>query len=328
MEDSVSSREPEVEFIHVRGARQNNLQGVDVSFPRGKLSVVTGVSGSGKSSLCFDTLYAEGQRRYVESFSTYARQFLERMDRPRVDGIDGLLPAVAIEQKNTIRSARSTLGTLTGLNDYLKVLFNHLAQLHCSSCDEPVRRDLASDVSDRWLEKAPGVRAVVTFPFYMGDGIDREVAHRFLHGEGYTRLWVDGSVEELANSECSDRVDVVVDRLVINEDERQRLVESIEQAYRMGEEEASIHVARAGKKAGFERVDIHHDHRCCGVRHPASREGVFSWYSPLGACPQCNGFGRIMAIDMDRVGPNVRLSIRGGRFGHGPTKSEVGSVEN
>ena len=183
--------------ICVVGARQNNLDHIDVSFPKRKLTVVTGVSGSGKSSLVFDTLYAEGQRRYVESFSTYARQFLERMDRPDVDRIDGLLPAVAIEQRNTIRSARSTLGTITELNDYLKLLYTHLGVVHCDVCDAEVHPDTSERVVDLLAERE-GERAMIAFPFHVGKvGQDRDVALGYLAQEGFYRAIVGGELVAL-----------------------------------------------------------------------------------------------------------------------------------
>ena len=300
-------------FIQVRGARQNNLANIDVAIPKGQLTVVTGVSGSGKSSLAFETLYAEGQRRYVESFSTYARQFLERMDRPDVDSIDGLLPAVAMEQRNTIRSARSTLGTLTELTDYLKVLFARLAVLHCPSCQEEVFPDRPGGVVDLLLAKEAGRRLVVTAPFHLGEEADREVALGYLTKEGYQRIWLDGVAADLVAldpASIPSRVDVVCDRAVVRAEDRQRLVESLEAAYRLGSGEAAVHVETdAGT---MDRQVVSQDLRHCGLVYPHPREGMFSFSSPLGACPACNGFGRITDFDMDRVVPDRRLSLAEG----------------
>jgi excinuclease ABC subunit A len=299
--------------IRVRGARQNNLAGVDVSFLRGKVTVVTGVSGSGKSSLAFDTLYAEGQRRYVESFSTYARQFLERMDRPDVDGIDGLLPAVAIEQRNTIRSARSTLGTLTELNDYLKVLMARRAVLTCRVCGEVVRPDQPGAVVDGLIARAAGRRVVVTFPFHAGAGDDAKVALGWLAREGYRRVFEGGeavAIEALADRGAIGKIDVVADRAVVSADERQRLVESVESAYRQSDGEATLWVEDA--QGALKAQVVTQDLRCCGVRYPTPHPGMFSFSSPLGACPTCNGFGRVMDIDMDRVIPDPGQTLARG----------------
>jgi len=325
-------------MIRIRGARQNNLTDLDVSIPRGQLTVVTGVSGSGKSSLAFDTLYAEGQRRYVESFSTYARQFLERMDRPDVDAIDGLLPAVALEQKNTIRSSRSTLGTLTEATDYLKALFAKLATLHCEVCGEPVEPDYPQRVADELLASHAGHRLMVSFPFRAGHGEDAVISRAYLVREGYHRLVgddggvvrIDGeaalstvadTAEKLAKTKSAKPkrgkkkaapddgglVHVLVDRLAVRELERPRLVEAIESAYKMGHGEATLHVEQEG--GGLSLRDLHLDRRHCGVAYPEPTEGMFSFNNPIGACESCKGFGRVMSIDMDRVIPNRKLSL-------------------
>ena len=328
-------------MIRIRGARQNNLANIDVSLPRGRLTVVTGVSGSGKSSLAFDTLYAEGQRRYVESFSTYARQFLERMDRPDVDGIDGLLPAVALEQKNAIRSSRSTLGTLTEVTDYLKALFAKLGTLHCDVCGEPVEPDLPGRVADELFATHGGRRLLVSFPFRAGEGEDAVISRAYLVREGYHRLiGPDGAIVridgETALTTVADTagklgeakgakgkrrprgdaapvedtaglVHVLVDRLAAREVERPRLVEALEAAYRMGHGEAALHLE--GADGGFEIRELHLDRRHCGVGYPEPTEGTFSFNSPIGACETCKGFGRVMSIDMDRVIPDRRLPL-------------------
>ncbi|TNF22739.1 MAG: excinuclease ABC subunit UvrA [Deltaproteobacteria bacterium] len=328
-------------MIRIRGARQNNLANLDVTLPRGRLTVVTGVSGSGKSSLAFDTLYAEGQRRYVESFSTYARQFLERMDRPDVDAIDGLLPAVALEQKNSIRSSRSTLGTLTEATDYLKALFAKLATLHCEVCGEPVEPDLPGRVADELLAAHAGRRLMVSFPFRAGHGEDAVISRAYLVREGYHRLIAsDGAIVRLdgetalatladtaaklaetrpkaargakkarkgAAEDDGGLVHVLVDRLAVRDVERSRLVEALEAAYRMGHGEAALHLERDG--GGFDLRDLHLDRRHCGVAYPEPTEGTFSFNSPIGACESCKGFGRVMSIDMDRVIPDRGLSL-------------------
>ena len=293
-------------FITVHGARQNNLKDIDVDVPKGGLTVVTGVSGSGKSSLAFETLYAEGQRRYVESFSTYARQFLERMDRPAVDRIDGLIPAVAIEQRNTIRSARSTLATLTEVSDHLKLLFAHRAVLHCRVCGEPVRHDLPGPSVQRLLERSPNARAVITFPFHVGSGESATLAWSYLGGEGYHRVYLDGQAVAAEGSGAEGTVQVVADRAVLRQDEAQRLVESLEAAYRMGQGRAQVHIE--GDEALVLSVDSTH----CGVPHPQPRPGLFSFSSPLGACPECNGFGRVVDLDFDRVIPDQSKSLAQG----------------
>jgi len=299
--------------IRIVGARQNNLANIDVSLPRGKLTVVTGVSGSGKSSLAFDTLYAEGQRRYVESFSTYARQFLERKDRPLVDRIDGLLPAVALEQRNTIRSSRSTLGTLTELTDYYKVLFARLAALHCPTCGEAITVDHPDEAADQLLADYPNARAMISFPFDAGKGDARELAQRFLIQQGWRRVLRKGKIESLDQPGVKPLAGVevlVVDRFVFKPEDRPRLIEAIETAYRLGSGQAHCDVLQGPDTST--RVTFHRDLTHCGVTHDDPSEGLFSFNSPIGACQPCKGFGRVLDIDFERVVPDHSRSLARG----------------
>jgi excinuclease ABC subunit A len=297
--------------IRVVGAHQNNLKHLDIDFPKGKLTVVTGVSGSGKSSLVFDTLYAEGQRRYVESFSTYARQFLERMDRPAVTRIDGLLPAVAIEQRNNIRSARSTLGTITELTDYIKLLYTHVGSLQCQHCGEEVKPQRPDEVVNALLKTRPDEKLMISFPFYVGEGEDQDVALAYLRHEGFNRAVVNDQTRNFEEVNADDDApwNILIDRLIIRSEDRQRLVEALELGYRMGENTVQLHF-RGDKKT--EPQVLYGDLRHCGTRYPDPRPGMFSFNSPVGACTECNGFGRIIDVDIDRVIPDRRLSLNQG----------------
>jgi len=231
------------------------------------------------------------------------------MDRPDVDSIDGLLPAVAIEQRNTIRSARSTLASLTELTEYIKLLYANLALCHCSVCGEVVRRDDSDRVAKTLIDDHPGARLMIAFPFHIGKGEDGDIARGYLAHEGFHRGIVDGKVHDLEEIEVrgSAAQDIVVDRLKINEEGRQRLIEALELAYRMGENEAALWLEKDGQ---FERQSVTQDLRHCGQRFTAPRAGHFSFNSPLGACDTCNGFGRVMDYDTDRIVPNRSLSLK------------------
>ena len=297
--------------IAIRGARQHNLTGVDVDIPVGRLTVVTGVSGSGKSSLAFDVLYAEGQRRYVESFSTYARQFLDRMERPQVDRIDGILPAIAIDQSRPVKTSRSTVGTMTELHDYLKLLFAKVGVPWCRTCHRPVRRDTSERAAADLLAAHQGAPALVTFTLPLPAHLEWAEVRAGLLGAGFVRaLGPDGTVvlEEAETPPATDgAVTVVQDRLTLRDAERSRLVESFEQAFQHGRGHAAVVLPAAGGRV--ERFSTALECAACGftVREPTPN--LFSFNSPLGACETCRGFGRVIDVDLDLVVPDPRRSL-------------------
>src|SRR5262245_22790007 len=232
-----------VEHIDVVGAREHNLKGIDVRIPLGRLTVVTGVSGSGKSSLAFDVLYAEGQRRYVESFSTYARQFLDRMERPKVERIEGILPAIAIDQSRPVKTSRSTVGTMTELHDYLKLLFAKVAVPHCRNCGVPVTRDSPESAASSLLATHPDARALVVFDLALPANLPWSQVREGLLGAGFVRiLGPDGIValDDLDHAPSEGALTVVQDRVRLRAGDRGRLVESLEQAFRHGRGRAAV----------------------------------------------------------------------------------------
>jgi excinuclease ABC subunit A len=300
--------------IRLRGVRQNNLKNFDLDLPLGSLIAVTGVSGSGKSSFAFDTLYAEGQRRYVESFSTYARQFLDRMDKPQVEGVFGIPPAIAIDQSNPIKNSRSTVGTMTEINDHVKLLFANAAELHCRGCGERVESDDPSSIADK-LEGAAGRRALLSFPLRLGGGLSADEIGGELARSGFRRLVGEaGRIEELDPGALRgrDAVSVLVDRLEVRARSRARLLSSLEQALRFGKGRASVWTETEG--GGFEERRFSGSRHCpaCDVSYPEPTFNLFSFNSPLGACAACKGFGRTIGIDMDLVVPDPNRTLRGG----------------
>ena len=324
-------RQPSKGAITVRGARQNNLKGLDVDLPLRELIVVTGVSGSGKSSLAFDTVYAEGQRRYVETFSPYARQFLDRMDRPRADRIDGIPPAVAVDQTNQVRTSRSTVGTMTEINDYLKLLYARLARLHCRGCGQVVRRDTPESIADRLIGEASGERAVVRFRVRVPDGLPEEEVRQHLARQGYTRVARagdgdgtpagprEGPAEEAgtpgpkpgAETEAEPvELEVTQDRLRIGVEGRARLVEALEAALTAGRGRAEAAVGDGPDTV--RRFSSALECPRCDIAYRDPVPNLFSFNSPIGACDTCRGFGREMGIDYDLVIPDGRRSLREG----------------
>src|SRR5262245_56352225 len=296
--------------IRIVGAREHNLKGFDVEIPVDRMTVVTGVSGSGKSSLAFDILYAEGQRRYVESFSTYARQFLDRMERPSVERIDGILPAIAIDQSRPVKTSRSTVGTMTELHDYLKLLLAKVGAPVCRTCGTPVTRDTPESAATACLAAHAGARALVVFDLAVPSGLPWEEARAGLLAGGFVRvLGPDGmrALDELDDPPTGDVVTVVQDRLVLRPTDRGRLVESLEQAFRHGRGRATVLLPDAGDAALRFSTAL----ACaqCGftVRDPSPN--LFSFNSPLGACETCRGFGRVIDLDLDLVIPDPRRTI-------------------
>src|SRR5205809_150797 len=224
--------------VEILGARQNNLKGIDLDLPLGKLSVVTGPSGSGKSSLAFDTIYAEGQRRYVETFSPYMRQFLERMDKPRVDDIRGIPPAIAIEQSNPVKTSRSTVGTMTEINDYLKLLWPRIARAFCPNCGREIRSETAQSIAEQIMRDRAGKHILITFWVAVPPKTEPRKFFDFLQQQGYLRVWIDNQVMRVdvdpKIKRLGARVQVIQDRIAIREENRTRLVEAVETALRFG----------------------------------------------------------------------------------------------
>ena len=312
--------------IVVRGARQHNLKGFDLEIPRRAFTVITGPSGSGKSSLAFDTIYAEGQRRYVESLSAYARQFLERMEKPDVDSIDGLSPAVAIEQKNPTKTSRSTVGTATEIYDYLRLLWARIGRTCCPQCGREMRPDTVQSVSDTILAQPAGTRFYVTFPLTLSPEVTHEVVVENLRAQGFVRVSVDGVIKHLDDL-LTDAIDVtfanellvVVDRLAVSDESRGRLADAVGTAFREGDGDCVILftepmlVPSIGSRpvlaARFtERYECAND----GTRAPAPTPQLFSFNSPRGACSRCNGFGATLEYDEQLIVPYPTRSLREG----------------
>jgi excinuclease ABC subunit A len=294
--------------IEIRGARQNNLKGFDLSLPLGKLIVVSGPSGSGKSSLAFETLYAEGQRRYVETFSPYTRQFFDRMDKPAVDEIRGIPPAIAIEQVNTVKSTRSTVGSITDLNDYLKLLLPRVVQAFCPLCQKPVQPETASSIVSTLLALDAGP-LLVCFPIPVPPDADGAEFFTFLQQQGYQRVWFEGRVFRTAETapKLPATVFVIQDRLTPAPDSHARLSEAVETALRFGKGHLAVVAGDSLRRYAQGR-------HCgdCGVTLPEPSPGRFSFNHPLGACAKCRGFGRVITIDPMRAIPDTGLSLAGG----------------
>jgi excinuclease ABC subunit A len=324
--------------IVIRGAREHNLKNVDLEIPRDQLVVITGLSGSGKSSLAFDTIYAEGQRRYVESLSAYARQFLEQMEKPEVDSIEGLSPAISIEQKTTSKNPRSTVGTVTEIYDYLRVLFARVGVPHCPKCGRVISAQTVQQMVDRVLAQAPGTRILVLAPVVRGRKGEYKKLFFDLQRQGYSRVRVNGTVRELGEEIELDKkrkhtIDVVVDRLVVRENLGSRLADSLETSLRLADGIVTVEALDGGDgatrassrppsaKGGPKDPATTHATTTfserlacadCGISFPEISPRMFSFNNPYGACPECGGIGSRDEIDPERLVPSPARSLKDG----------------
>ncbi|MFH1135028.1 MAG: excinuclease ABC subunit UvrA [Pseudomonadota bacterium] len=300
-------------MIVVRGAREHNLKDVNVEIPRDSFTVITGLSGSGKSSLAFDTIYAEGQRRYVESLSSYARQFLEQMDKPDVDVIEGLSPAISIEQKTTSKNPRSTVGTVTEIYDYLRLLFARVGRPYCYQCGREIASQTVQEIVDKILTLETGAKVVVMAPLVAGRKGEHQKLFEQLKKDGFIRVRVNGTVRALEEEIVLDKkkkhnIEVVVDRLVVKDGVARRLTDSVELALRTSEGQVLVEVV------GREEMFFSERFACdqCGISYPELTPQLFSFNNPQGACPECDGLGAKMYFDPDLIVPNQELSLREG----------------
>lgn len=305
-------------IIRLRGVRQNNLKNIDLDLPLNRLTVVTGLSGSGKSSLAFDTLYAEGQRRYIETFSPYARQFFDRMDKPKADSIQGIPPAIALEQKNSVKTTRSTVGTMTEITDHMKVLWGHLSQLDCRGCGRVVVREPPQHVWEFCHAAHPGEESLVTFKLALSAKVGWEETLALLRKQGFQRILArDPSgtptptrLEEAEPpAEGAGWIEMVQDRVALRAGQRSRFVEACEQAYHFGKGSLSVWRMEGWVERRFSR-GLHC--AACDISHGDPTPALFSFNSPVGACPACKGFGRVITMDPTRAIPNRSLSIADG----------------
>ncbi|MBE0501632.1 MAG: excinuclease ABC subunit UvrA [Desulfuromonadales bacterium] len=311
-----------IDKIIIKGAREHNLKSIDVEIPRDKLVVITGVSGSGKSTLAFDTIYAEGQRRYVESLSAYARQFLEQMDKPDVDSIDGLSPAISIEQKTTSKNPRSTVGTVTEIYDYLRLLFARVGRVHCHQCGKEIASQTVQQMVDQVMTWPEKTRLMVLAPIIRGRKGEYRKELKQLLADGFVRVRIDTRMRELSEEIELDKkkkhtIEVVVDRIVLKEGVETRLADSLEAALKLAEGLVRVEIID-GESRLFSA-----QHACidCGISYPEITPRMFSFNNPYGACADCSGLGTRMYFDPEQVLPNRQLSMREGAIAPWETRS-------
>jgi excinuclease ABC subunit A len=304
--------------IEIRGARQHNLKNIDLVLPRDRLVVITGLSGSGKSSLAFDTIYAEGQRRYVESLSSYARQFLGQMDKPDVEYISGLSPAISIDQKGASHNPRSTVGTVTEIYDYLRLLFARVGHPHCPKCQRPIQQQTSEQIIDAVLEMPEGARIMVLAPLVEGRKGEYQSVFDEVRKAGFVRVRVDGEVRDLSEKitlkkNVKHSIAVVVDRLVVSREheDKSRIADSVEQALKLGSGQVIISQPEG---SGWNDTLFSENFACPydGTSLPALEPRSFSFNTPHGACPTCTGLGTRLEVDPDLVLANKELSLNQG----------------
>ncbi|HYV26870.1 MAG TPA: excinuclease ABC subunit A, partial [Candidatus Eisenbacteria bacterium] len=324
--------------IRLRGVRQNNLKNFDLDLPLNQLIVVTGLSGSGKSSLAFDTLFAEGQRRYIETFSPYARQFFDRMDKPQVDSIEGIPPSIAIEQRNAVKTTRSTVGTMTEICDHMKLLWPHLSQLHCRQCGEPVRKDSPQSIWTFLRDNASSrpTEILITFDLPLTEKLSLEESLALISKQGYQRLLFKNQITRIDEihsciTHHSSRLPfltVIQDRLKLTESNRSRFIEACEQAYHFGKGKLAVHellaeAADSKLKTQNSKLFSNRLHcATCDIEYRESTPALFSFNHPVGACPTCRGFGRVISIDYNLALPDRSKTLSEGvvkpwQTGHG-----------
>lgn len=313
-----------MEKIIIKGAKEHNLKNIDLEIPRDKLVVITGVSGSGKSSLAFDTIYAEGQRRYVESLSAYARQFLEQMEKPDVENIEGLSPAISIEQKTTSKNPRSTVGTVTEIYDYLRLLFARVGRPYCYKCGKEISAQTIQQMVDNIMELPQETKIILSSPIVRGRKGEYKKELEQLRKDGYTKVKIDDEMKDLSEEIPLDKkkkhnIDVVIDRLVIKAGMAKRLADSFEVATKLSDGIVRVEVF------GKEEILFNEKLACvdCGISYPELTPAMFSFNSPHGACPECNGLGGKLYFDPELVVPNKEISLREGAIAPWGKKSSL-----
>ena len=302
------------EYIHIKGAKEHNLKDLDVTIPRNQFVVLTGLSGSGKSSLAFDTIFAEGQRRYMESLSSYARQFLGQMEKPDVESIDGLSPAISIDQKTTSRNPRSTVGTVTEIYDYLRLLYARIGIPHCPQCGRVIEKQSVDQMVDQILSLPEGTRIQLLAPVVRGRKGQHTKLLEQAKRSGYVRVYIDGSLYQLDETIELDKnkkhsIEIVVDRLVVREGIAKRLTDSIETVLKLSDGLLMVDIGGQEERKLFSQSFSCPD---CGISIDELQPRLFSFNNPFGACPECTGLGMQMKFDPELIIPNRDLSLAEG----------------